>query len=93
MTNLSKAFSTSIVKGKFYYSLNGKKEINNQNPSQYTVLNDFTRQFHYQDEVNFDANLRAFLIENSEILTNLDKGIKIDFLRGSNVFYFSIISI
>lgn len=91
MVNLAKAYDIAVIKGKFFYSVNGKKVFNDQNPFYFTLCDNKTRVYHGIDRVNFDANLKAFLLENAEILTDLDYGIKIDFMRGSNVFYFSII--
>ena len=92
MTNLSKAFDIVLLGNKFTYSLNGNDDINNPFPTQRWDYCDFSaRRFQLGTRADFDANLRAFVIEHSNDLTDYDTGVMVHYMDNSKMYFFDLI--
>ena len=87
MKNLAQAFATLQDKGSFIFDIN-HKDTEIENKIIQSLIEDTGRHFTFGDEVNFNANLKAYIFENSVMLCKFKRALFVTVNKG--VVYFSV---
>jgi len=91
MKNLAQAFKTVTNKGGFTFNLN--EGLEKQSGFSVAISKEIERYYLFDDEVNFNANLEAFILENSIKLTFNNYCIGAWLNADNGLIYFDVVEI
>tara|TARA_R110002167_G_scaffold200001_1_gene403330 strand:+ start:177 stop:446 length:270 start_codon:yes stop_codon:yes gene_type:complete len=86
--NLKEAFDTVKSGTPFVYDLNTKITYSYES---YTTCSQSNKHFSFSDKANFDANLKAFILENATKLVCENTHLRVELGYSKDIVFFEII--